>query len=155
MRDLALWFLKQFLNFKHKLPHAHGMQSNVSLAIWSLNPKVSTDALFFISIIGKWATSQGIELYGEGLDDSLLRPWWGLDWHNVLIQRGQGSGFHHPAWSLAAHRADSSKALVHNAVLTLAWTDWGDEMLQISSIVYNNILMQNTNKHLISNFVSF
>lgn len=49
----------------------------------------------------------------------------GLDWHNnVLIQRGRGSGSHCQARSLAARWADSSKALVHNAVLILAgWTD--------------------------------
>lgn len=49
----------------------------------------------------------------------------GLDWHNnVLIQRGRGSGSHCQARLLAARWADSSKALVHNAVQTLAgWTD--------------------------------
>ena len=61
---------------KHKLPHAHGMQSSVSLPTWSLNPKVSTDALLYqhYNIVGKEATSQGIVLYGKGLGDSLLRP---------------------------------------------------------------------------------
>lgn len=141
------------LNFKHKLPHAHGMQSNVSLLIWSLNPKVSTDPLLYqhFNAVGMWATSQGIVLNGKGLDDSSLRPWWGLDWHNVPIQRGQGSGSHHPAWSLAACRADSSKALVHNTVLTLAWTDCGDELLQISSQVHINRWKQETNKTKTSN----
>lgn len=52
------------------------MQSNVNLAIRSLNPKVSTDALLYqhYNIVGKWDTSQGIVLNGKGLDDSLLRP---------------------------------------------------------------------------------
>lgn len=78
------------------MPHAHGMQSSVSLLIWSLNPTVSTDALLYqhYTIGGKWATSQGIVMYGKGQGDTLLRPQWGLDWHIVLIQRGQGSGSH-------------------------------------------------------------
>lgn len=70
-----------------------------------------------------------------------LRPWWGLDWHNVLIRRGQGSGSQHSSLVADLPRsAGSNKALVHNAVLTLARTHNGDDCCQTYTVVYINIL---------------
>lgn len=136
LKETSHNYFNNFLYFKHKLPYADGMQSSVSLLTCALrNPHIRPFLPECFNIVGKYATSQGIVLYSKGLGDG-LRPRWGLDWHNVVIQRGQGSGSH-PAWSSAARRAHSSKALVHNAAQTLAWKDQGDERLQISNFQCN------------------
>lgn len=66
----------------------------------------------------------------------------------------QGSGSNQ-AWSSAARRTDSSKALVHNADRTLAWTDWGDDLLTISYIYYTLLYQKKKKKTFLNQNLSF